>query len=154
MLCKLRWLPIQDRVKFKVACLVRQSLSGQVPLYWAATAVSCPTALGFCWWQTMLLDKTCKLVKKCRSTVAGIYSSQPVLWHCWLGIRKSIRLVKNEWWGVGVVVCLEQGAYGPADVKTHNPIVSFHLNPDWFYLYGTGLCRVSWKRGRFKQVQW
>jgi len=33
-----------------------------------------------------------------------------VLWHCWLGIRKSIRLVKIEWWGVGVVTCLEQGA--------------------------------------------
>jgi len=27
-----------------------------------------------------------------------------------LGDRKSIRPVKNEWWGVGVVVCLEQGA--------------------------------------------
>ena len=29
------WLPIRERVKFKVACLVRQSLSGQVPLYLA-----------------------------------------------------------------------------------------------------------------------
>jgi len=28
-----------------------------------------------------------------------------VLWHCWLGIRP----VKHEWWGVGVVICLEQG---------------------------------------------
>jgi len=27
-----------------------------------------------------------------------------------LGDRKGIRPVKNEWWGVGVVVCLEQGA--------------------------------------------
>jgi len=33
-----------------------------------------------------------------------------VLWHCWLGIRKSIRPVKNEWWGTGVVICLECGA--------------------------------------------
>jgi len=23
-----------------------------------------------------------------------------------------------------------------------------HLNPDWFYLSGTGLPRLSWKRGR------
>jgi len=35
--------------------------------------------------------------------------------HCWLGIRKSIRPVKNwvmgEWWrGAGVVICLERGA--------------------------------------------
>ena len=33
-----------------------------------------------------------------------------VLWHCWLGIRKSIRPVKIEWWSVGVVICLQQGA--------------------------------------------
>jgi len=30
--------------------------------------------------------------------------------HCWLGIRKSIRPVKIEWWGIGVVICLERGA--------------------------------------------
>ena len=39
--------------------------------------------------------------------------------HCWLGDRKGIRPVKNEWWGAGVVICLELGAdllaYGPAD---------------------------------------
>ena len=33
-----------------------------------------------------------------------------VLWRCWLGGRKGIRPVKNEWWGAGVVICLEQGA--------------------------------------------
>jgi len=27
-----------------------------------------------------------------------------------LGGRKGIRLVKTEWWGAGVVVCLERGA--------------------------------------------
>jgi len=27
---------------------------------------------------------------------------------------------KTEWWGTGVVICLEQGAYGPADATaTH-----------------------------------
>ena len=30
--------------------------------------------------------------------------------HCWLGSRKGIRPVKTEWWGVGVVICLERGA--------------------------------------------
>jgi len=34
-----------------------------------------------------------------------------VLWCCWLGIRKSIRHVEIEWWGAGVVICLEWGAY-------------------------------------------
>ena len=33
-----------------------------------------------------------------------------VLWRCWLGGRKGIRPVKTEWWGVGVVISLEQGA--------------------------------------------
>ena len=33
-----------------------------------------------------------------------------VLWCCWLGGRKSIRPVKTEWWGAGVVICLEQDA--------------------------------------------
>jgi len=30
-----------------------------------------------------------------------------VLWRCWLGGRKGIQ---PEWWGAGVVVCLERGA--------------------------------------------
>jgi len=33
-----------------------------------------------------------------------------VLWRCWLGGRKGIRPVKTEWWGVGMVICMEQGA--------------------------------------------
>jgi len=35
VLRELHWLPIQDRVKFKVACLIRPSLSRQAPLYLA-----------------------------------------------------------------------------------------------------------------------
>ena len=34
------------------------------------------------------------------------YNLPSVLWHCWLGITKSIRSVKIEWWGVDVVICL------------------------------------------------
>jgi len=33
-----------------------------------------------------------------------------VLSRCWLGGRKGIRPVKTEWWGAGVVICLQQGA--------------------------------------------
>ena len=33
-----------------------------------------------------------------------------MLWRCWLGGRKGIQSVKTEWWGAGVVVCLERGA--------------------------------------------
>ena len=35
VLRELYWLPARERVKFKVACVVRQSLSGQAPLYLA-----------------------------------------------------------------------------------------------------------------------
>jgi len=33
-----------------------------------------------------------------------------VLWCCWLDSRKGIRPVKTEWWGAGMVMCLERGA--------------------------------------------
>jgi len=33
-----------------------------------------------------------------------------VLSRCWLGARKCIRPVKTEWWGAGVVICLQRGA--------------------------------------------
>ena len=41
-------------------------------------------------------------------------------------------------------------AYGPADATaSQNPHHLFHhLNPDWFYLSGTGLLGLYWKRGR------
>jgi len=40
-----------------------------------------------------------------------MYRVEPsVLRRCWLGGRKGIRPAKTEWWGAGVVVCLEQGA--------------------------------------------
>jgi len=34
-----------------------------------------------------------------------------VFWRCWSDGRKGIRPVKTEWWGAGVVICLEWGAY-------------------------------------------
>ena len=41
-------------------------------------------------------------------------------------------------------------AYGPADATAipKPRHLLRHLNPDWFYLSGTGLPRLSWKRGR------
>jgi len=48
------------------------------------------------------------------------------------------------------VICLERAADLPADAtaipKRHRLLP--HLNPDWFYLSGTGLPRLSGKRGR------
>jgi len=34
-----------------------------------------------------------------------------VLWHCWLSSKKGIRSVRKlEWWGAGMVICLERDA--------------------------------------------
>jgi len=33
-----------------------------------------------------------------------------VHWRCCMGGRKGIRPVKNEWWGTGMVICLEWDA--------------------------------------------
>jgi len=46
----------------------------------------------------------------------------------------------KEWWGAGVVVCLQRGAdfhYGPADATATHCLL-LQQNPDWFYLSGTG----------------
>ena len=40
-----------------------------------------------------------------------LWTLPSVLWHCWLGGRKGIRPVKKtEWWGAGMVICLERDA--------------------------------------------
>jgi len=70
-----------------------------------------------------------------------------VLWRCWLGGRKGIRPVKTEWWGTGVVICLELGAkwfaYGPADA-TATPSSLAPVKFRMVYLSGAGLHRLSW----------
>ena len=44
-------------------------------------------------------------------TFQCLYPTVPsVLCRCWLGDRKGIWPVKTEWWGDGMVVCLERGA--------------------------------------------
>ena len=53
--------------------------------------------------------------------LVDLLSTNPasVLWHCWLGIRKSIWHTKFEWWCASMVIFLKHGAewsaYGPAD---------------------------------------
>ena len=54
-----------------------------------------------------------------------------VLWRCWLGGRKGIRPVKTEWWGAGMVICLERGA----DLHMAQLML---LPVTVFYLSGTG----------------
>jgi len=72
-----------------------------------------------------------------------------VLWRCWLGSRKGIRPAKTEWWGAGVVICLEQGANGPADA-TATPSSLAPVKFRMVHLSGAGLTRLSWE----KAVKW
>jgi len=45
VLCQLHWLPVRRRVEFKLACLVRQALCGQMPTYtWLMISISSPKA--------------------------------------------------------------------------------------------------------------
>ena len=72
-----------------------------------------------------------------------------MLWHCCLSARKSIRPMKNEWWGAGVVICLEWSAHDLHRVQLIAMLpdrLLLHWNLEWFWLSGTG--RLSWKRGQ------
>ena len=53
-----------------------------------------------------------------------------VLWRCWLGGRMGIRSAKTEWWGAGVVICLERGA-------------NLHIRPSWCYCHSLSLASVK-----------
>ena len=67
-----------------------------------------------------------------------------------VGHQEEYSSCKNEWQDVGVVICLEWGAdcFHMASAMPKRNYLSPHLNPDWFYPSGTGLPRLSWKRGR------
>ena len=68
-----------------------------------------------------------------------------MLWHCFLGVRKSTWPVKLR----VMVICLMQivciwSSWCHCIPKPHHLLP--RLNPDWFYLSGTGWPRSSWKR--------
>jgi len=55
-----------------------------------------------------------------------LYFFYHLLWHCWLGVRKSIRPVKKWVMGTSVVICLECGANNLHMVKLM-PLPPRHL---------------------------
>jgi len=71
-----------------------------------------------------------------------------------VGWQEGHSACKNEWWGVGMVICLERSA----DLHTTQlmplpPTVSCSSKsrlvlPEWFCFSGAGLPRLSWKKGR------
>jgi len=54
------------------------------------------------------VNKITQMLKE--TSISHLFHLTSVLWHCCLGVKKSIRPVKIEWWGVSVFICLEQGA--------------------------------------------
>jgi len=71
-----------------------------------------------------------------------------------LGDRTGIRPVKTEWWGAGVVICLEQGA----DLHTAQlmpvplTVSCFSKIQIGFYLSGTGSPVLSRTKDRQKGI--
>jgi len=85
----------------------------EVPLYvcvyWNPQTLTCLTLkviVTTCseLWKVSLASSVCVFL--------FVYEISSVVWHCWLGGRKGIWPVKTEWWGTGVVICLERGANG------------------------------------------
>ena len=80
-------------------------------------------------------------------------SAHPLI-YCCLGIRKSIRPIKIEWWGVGVVICLERGAdcshmvqlmpLHPKTSSTHASFKSRLVSPFWYWLTQAVLENSHW----------
>ena len=64
------------------------------------------------WRQIRLLKRYHKinLSFHLKKTILFSKFASSVLWHCWLGARKSIKPGKIEWWAAGVVICLVWGA--------------------------------------------
>jgi len=73
-----------------------------------------------------------------------------VLYHCWLGVRKNIRPIKNwvmgYWRGYLSGVWCKWFAYGPANA-TATPSSLASVKSRMVYLSGASLPRFSWKKG-------
>ena len=76
-------------------------------------SICLPTVLGSLWvlfWALLALLIIC-FYRMVHLNVMCFEQILPsVLWRCWLGGRKGIRPVITEWWGAGVVICLQRGA--------------------------------------------
>jgi len=61
---------------------------------------------------------------------------------------KGIRPVKTEWWGTGVVICLEQGADDLHMVQLIPSSLAWTVKSRVVYLSGSSLPWLSWIKGR------
>ena len=112
-----------------------------------ATYKKCSNARRQCWWYATLDRLFVSVIVRwliIKATLPSLWILHniglplpsvylpSVLWHCWLGVRKSIRPVAIEWWGVVVwsevqIVCIWY-SWCHCHHKAH--YLLSHLNPD------------------------
>jgi len=95
---------------------------------------------------THLETQTVAVLRFATTTFYGLFAFSALT----LLVEQQPACKKTEWWGAGVVICLEQRAdclnmvqLMPLHPKTPSSVASV-----WFYLSGTVLPGLSWKRGR------
>jgi len=123
-------------------------MAQQIPLL---LTISCSSKSRLVWpsWYrltTVVPDK----IQESRKTSVCVRNHLPsVSWCCWLGGRNGIQPVKTEWWDAGVVICLGdvQICIWPSWCHCHSLSLA-SVNPDWFYLSGTGSPGQSRTKGR------
>jgi len=122
--------------------------------YWLTlrlTSTVDTTCLLFNYSTQNLCTKTFNSTDICYKLIINHLSS--VLWCCWLGSRKGIRPIKTEWWGTGVVICLQRGANDLHMVHLM-PLPPHHLllqqNPECLPFW----CRLAHVVREKKVVKW
>jgi len=143
-----RWLLLWLRQPIKAAnhYATPPNVSGEDT--WCHTSnerILCAATLSTClwysiWWDDYCLHLALDFAFRALTLLVGCEDEHPAckncVMRCWYGC------LSGAWYGLF--------AYGPADAtaipKPHHLLL--HLNPDWFYFSGTGLPRLSWKRGR------
>jgi len=70
-----------------------------------------------------------------------------------VGWQEGHPACKTEWWGAGMVICLEQGAHVHIAQLMPLPLTSSYSSksrlvlPEWFCFSAAILPRLSWKKG-------
>ena len=83
-------------------------------------------------------------ISSLRGTISNAFSALTLL----VGWQECKKTVKTESWGAGMVICQGQGADLHMAQLCHSHSLSLALvNPDWFYLSGTGSPGQSQTKG-------
>jgi len=102
-----------------------ESGGSREPCIWRGCTLAPPSE--YDWTQTVHVQRWCGLMSNYFDHLLLLVILPSVLWRCWLGGRKGIRLVKKtEWWGIGVVICPEWDANDLHMVQLM-PLPSHHL---------------------------